>query len=138
MGSLRLLRLRRWNWQNILFGHGLNSRVILFPSSHYTSWESEYIESFMTQGLIGLLLVILIYYQFFKNLFNLQNKSSNSIYRIFSLGISISGISFGIISFFSSQLLGQNSSAYFVVLYSLIIIIERNIKEKPNQISSES
>jgi hypothetical protein len=125
-------------WENIFFGHGLNSRVILFPSSRYTSWESEYIESFMTQGLIGLLFVILVYYQFFKNLFNLQRKSSNSIYRIFSLGISVSGISFWIISFFSSQLLGQNSSAYFVVLYSLIILIERKIKEKPNQISLKS
>jgi len=125
-------------WENIFFGHGLNSRVILFPSSRYTSWESEYIESFMTQGLIGLLLVILIYYQFFKNLFNLLLRSSNSIYRIFSLGIAISGISFWIISFFSSQLLGQNSSAYFVVLNSLIILTKRNIKEEPNQISLES
>ena len=128
----------KFGWQNILFGHGLNSRVILFPSSHYTSWESEYIESFMTQGLIGLLLVILIYYQFFKNLINLLLRSSNSIYRIFSLGILVSGISFGIISFFSSQLLGQNSSAYFVVLYSLIILIERKIKDKSSQISSKN
>jgi len=128
----------KFGWQNILFGHGLNSRVILFPSSHYTSWESEYIESLMTQGLIGLLLVILIYYQFFKNLINLLLRSSNSIYRIFSLGILVSGISFGIISFFSSQLLGQNSSAYFVVLYSLIILIERKIKDKSSQISSKN
>jgi O-antigen ligase len=124
-------------WKNIFFGHGLNSRVILFPSSRYTSWESEYIESFMTQGLIGLLLVIMIYYQFFKNLFNLQRKSSNSIYRIFSLGISVSGISFWIISFFSSELLGQNSSAYFVVLYSLIILIGRKIKDESSQLPSK-
>jgi len=107
----------------------LNSRVILFPNSLYTSWESEYIESFMTQGLIGLLLVILIYYQFFKNLSNLLSKSSNSDYRIFSLGITISGISFWIISFFSSQLVGQNSSAYFVVLYSLMLVIDKVSKK---------
>jgi len=116
-------------WENIFFGHGLNSRVILFPNSLYTSWESEYIESFMTQGLIGLLLVILIYYQFFKNLSNLLSKSSNSDYRIFSLGITISGISFWIISFFSSQLVGQNSSAYFVVLYSLMLVIDKVSKK---------
>jgi hypothetical protein len=71
-------------------------------------------------------------------LFNLILRSSDSMYRIFSLGIAISGISFWIISFFSSQLLGQNSSAYFVVLNSLIILTKRNIKEEPNQISLES
>ena len=125
-------------WENIFFGHGLNSRVILFPSSHYTSWESEYIESFMTQGLIGLLLVILIYYLFFKNLFSLLLRLKDSNFRIFSLGIAISGISFWIISFFSSQLLGQNSSAYIVVLYSLIIFTERNMAGKPNKTSLEN
>ena len=121
-------------WENILLGHGLNSRIILFPKSQYTSWESEYIESFMTQGLIGLLLVLLIYYQFFKRLLNLLFKTITFDYRIFLLGITVSGISFWIISFFSSQLVGQNSSAYFVVLYSLTIIINRAFQK--NKIDS--
>jgi len=117
------------NWENILIGHGLNSRIILFPGSQFTSWESEYVESLMTQGLIGLLLVILIYIQFFKNLLTLLMRLKNSQNRIFSFGLAISGISFGIISFFSSQLLGQNSSAYFVVLYSLILLIDKVSKK---------
>lgn len=120
-------------WKNIFFGHGLNSRIILFPNSHYTSWESEYIESFMTQGLIGLILVILIYYQFFKKLLEFLNRNINFEYRVFSLGIAISGIAFWIISFFSSQLVGQNSSAYFVMLFSLMLAIDKvSQKEQAN------
>jgi hypothetical protein len=116
-------------WMNILFGHGLNSRIILFPNSLYTSWESDYIESFMTQGFIGLIIVILIYYQFFKNLFKLLFRTGDLEYKVFALCLSISGIAFWIISFFSSQLVGQNSSAYFVVLYSLILVIDRVSKK---------
>lgn len=122
-------------WKNIFFGHGLESRIILFPKSLYTSWESDYIETFISQGLIGLLIVLLIYYKFFRQLFQLFSKVRNSVYSKFTLGLIASGISFWIISFFSSQLVGRNSSAYFVVLYSLIILIEKNTKEKQREAS---
>lgn len=116
------------NWMNIFIGHGLNSRMILFPDSIYTSWESEYLESFMTQGLVGLILVFLIYFQFFNTLRTLIIKLGKSHHRIFAIGIAVSGISFWIISFFSSQLVGQNSSAYFVVLYLLFILVNKLAK----------
>ena len=112
-------------WKNIILGHGLESRIILFPKSLYTSWESDYIETFISQGLVGLLLVVLIYYQLFKRLFQLLSKVSQTGYYKFALGLLASGIAFWSISFFSSQLVGRNSSAYFVVIYSLIIFIDR-------------
>lgn len=112
-------------WKNIILGHGLESRIIFFPKSLYTSWESDYIETFISQGLVGLLLVVLIYYQLFKRLFQLLLKVSQTEYYKFALGLLVSGIAFFTISFFSSQLVGRNSSAYFVVIYALIIFIDR-------------
>ena len=112
-------------WENIILGHGLESRIILFPKSLYTSWESDYIETFISQGLVGLLLVVLIYYQLFKRLFQLLLKVRQTEYYKFALGLLVSGIAFFTISFFSSQLVGRNSSAYFVVIYALIIFIDR-------------
>ncbi len=112
-------------WENIILGHGLESRIILYPKSLYTSWESDYVETFVSQGLVGLLLIILIYYQFFKRLTKLLSKVSQTEYYKLALGLLVSGIAFWTISFFSSQLVGRNSSAYFVVIYSLIIFIDR-------------
>ena len=117
-------------WKYIFLGHGLESRIILFPKSLYTSWESDYIETFISQGLVGFLLTILIYYQLFKRLFRLFSKVKHTAYSRFVFGLIGSGIGFWVISFFSSQLVGRNSSAYFVVIYSLIIIVDRAVQNK--------
>lgn len=113
------------NLGNLLFGHGLESRVVMFPKSQFTSWESDYLETFISQGLVGLLLTILIYFQFFRELIKLYSKVESTHYSKFILGILASGISFWVISFFSSQLVGRISSAYFVILYALIVFIRR-------------
>lgn len=116
------------NLGNILFGHGLESRVVMFPKSQFTSWESDYLETFISQGLIGLVLIILIYLQFLKEVVKLYFKAESTRYSKFVLGILASGISFWVISFFSSQLVGRISSAYFVILYSLIVLIRKTFQ----------
>lgn len=122
----------KFEWKNILLGHGLESRIILFPKSKFTSWESDYLESFISQGLIGLILTIFIYFQFFRGLFQVFFKVKNIDYSKFALGLIASGISIWIISFFSSQLIGKTSSAHFVILYSLCILLNKKVRKETN------
>jgi len=122
----------KYEWKNILLGHGLESRIILFPKSDYTSWESDYIESFISQGLIGLILTIFIYFQFFRGLLHAFSKVKNTDYSRFALGLISSGISIWVISFFSSQLIGKTSSAHFVILYSLGILLTKKTQSETN------
>jgi O-antigen ligase len=118
--------------KNILLGHGLESRIILFPKSKFTSWESDYIESFISQGLIGLILTIFIYIQFFRGLFQVYFKVKNTNYSKYAFALIASGISIWIISFFSSQLIGKTSSAHFVILYALSILLTNNTQKETN------
>ncbi|HMU43359.1 MAG TPA: O-antigen ligase family protein [Ignavibacteriaceae bacterium] len=109
------------NWENaeiikLLLGRGLNSRMIIYPESSFTSWESDYIESFMNQGLIGVILLIAIYYIFFQSLVKTLKPISSQVDFGLVIGILMAGVGFWIISFFSSQMIGQNSSAYFAIM----------------------
>lgn len=117
------------SWQNLVFGHGLESRIILFPKSLYTSWESDYLETLISQGLLGLLIIVLIYYQFFNEFIKSLKKVQKEYLKFFT-GLFASGITFWVISFFTSQLVGKVSSAHFVVIYSAMILVNKIQEQK--------
>ncbi len=103
-------------WVNLLFGHGLRSRSELV-SSQYKSWESDYVQILLNQGIIGLLILSGIYLVFLKHLVEFVPRlirgdpSAGLIGGYFA-----AGLAFWIMSFFTLQISNIYGCAYFVVL----------------------
>ncbi len=102
------------DWIALLFGHGLHSRQRLVDSPFH-SWESDYLQVFMNQGMTGLLLVILIYVYFFKEI-SCGFKSQSFLLQ----GLAASGITFFTMSFFTSGITNFHSGAIFAVIYTFL------------------
>gem|GEM_PF-6529677 len=121
-----------YNWNNaqiykLLFGNGLNSRMSLYPESSYTSWESDYVETFMNHGAIGLILLCTIYFVFFLSLLETLKSNLPRLEQGLVAGILMAGVGFFVVSFFSSQMIGQNSSAYFAIMIASIEKLKTDI-----------
>ncbi len=102
------------HWVNLLLGHGLNSRNRLVQSP-YTSWESDYVQALMNQGVVGLTLVIIIYLLFLKRAW--QALRSPSVRRQAS---GAAAVAFWLMSFFTLKLTGFTDAAIFAVLTVLL------------------
>ncbi len=98
------------HWINVLLGHGLNSRNRMVQSK-FTSWESDYLQSLMNQGLVGLVLVIVIYGLFLKRAFR-SLLSDNWRQQ----GVGAAALAFWLMSFFTLKLTGFTDAAIFAVL----------------------
>ncbi len=101
---------QKGNWLNLLLGHGLNSRNRMVQSP-YTSWESDYFQALMNQGLWGLLLIIVIYFLFLKHAWHAL-LSKNPLLQ----AAGAAAVAFWLMSFFTLKLTGFTDAALFAVL----------------------
>ncbi|GAB4377650.1 MAG: hypothetical protein Kow0042_25680 [Calditrichia bacterium] len=115
-------------WDRILLGHGLRSRVIL-SDSPFRSWESDYLEVFMNQGLLGLGLVLAIYFLFLKRIVLLLKPEILNSQSLVP-GVVISAGAFWVMSFFTLQLQGISSAAIFVVLFTMADALPEQKKQE--------
>lgn len=98
----------------MVFGHGLSSyrRLVTSP---YASWESDYLEIFMSQGVMGLILLLLLYFYFLKAVWK------GLISRQLRLnGLAISGIVFFMMSFFTLKLCSWHSGGIFLIILLML------------------
>ena len=114
------------HWVNILLGHGLNSRNRMVQSK-FTSWESDYLQAYMNQGIMGLLLVMVIYVLFLKRVF--AALMSDNVRR---QGVAAAGLAFWLMSFFTLKLTGFTDAAIFAVLVVLLQQIGRTEERAGN------
>ncbi len=98
----------------LLAGHGIRSRSRLVKSK-FKSWESDYLQSFMDLGTTGLVLILLIYFSFFRQLF-LVSRMEAPFYR----SLVVAGISFWLMSFLTLQLTSITGAAIFCVVIGLL------------------
>jgi hypothetical protein len=98
----------------LLFGHGpyCYQRLVGGP---YSSWESDYLHSLMVQGIIGLILVLYIYYNLLRRI--IQGLRSNNY---FLNSLAAAGIITFIMSFFTLRLTGWHSAGVFIIIYNFL------------------
>ncbi len=106
--------LRQMNAIKLLFGHGLSSYRRLVESP-WASWESDYLEIMMNQGLAGLIIILSLYFYFLKAVWKgLQSHS------LLTNGVAISGIIFWVMSFFTLKLVSWHSGGIFLITLLLL------------------
>jgi O-antigen ligase len=103
------------NYVNIVFGHGPFSyqRLIQGP---YSSWESDYLHSLMEQGIIGLILVILIYSYLIRYIYKGLRSDDYLVNALATAGI----ITF-VMSFFTLRITGWHSAGVFIIIYHFLV-----------------
>ncbi|RMD90527.1 MAG: hypothetical protein D6813_09035, partial [Calditrichaeota bacterium] len=96
----------------LLVGHGLKSRQRLVGNK-YTSWESDYLQAMMDQGIVGLLLVLLFYF------YMLQKAIRTVIWQTdrFLQAAGVVIFQLWIMSFFTLKVISFIDAAIWVVLY---------------------
>jgi hypothetical protein len=107
-------------WKRLLVGHGLNSRKIYYPDTIFRSWESDYLESILSQGLFGLLIVIFIYILFIRQIIQVLIRKKTYRENMIHFGFAISGAGYVVMSFLTHVLLGFSSSLVFFILYGIL------------------
>lgn len=116
--SLTAKAIAENQWNDIFLGHGLGSRKLLFDS-HLNSWESDYLEVFMNQGLAGLLILLAMFGLFAKALIHsIRSRQSGTV---LVKGFALGGFAFIGMSFFTMQLLAYNSCIHFGIIYAILL-----------------
>jgi O-antigen ligase len=101
-------------YSRLIFGYGQHSRFRLV-NNEFTSWESDYLQILMNQGILGLLILLLMYLYFIKVIWlNLLDRS------ILLNGISIAGFTIFFMSFFTLKLTGWHSGAMFIITMAFL------------------
>lgn len=103
-------------WGKLLLGHGLRSRLLLVESQ-YKSWESDFLEALMNQGMIGLLLTLAIYFWVLLILIRCWRRGDASGELS---GLTVALIAYGVMSLLTLQLQSLNAAAVFTFLVSLL------------------
>ncbi len=106
---------RKGEWGHLLFGFGLGSRKILLESG-YHSWESDYLEAFINQGIIGVALLLAIYVMFLVKIARISLSANNFLW----FGFAQSGLAFWLMSFLTIQLQGIYSATSFAIIYAAL------------------
>lgn len=105
---------RQGDYARLLFGHGLSSRKRMVEG-YISSWESDFLQIFMNQGLVGLLLAIGIYAGFARVIWRgLQSPD------LLLTGLAAAGIAYSVMSFFTLQITAFNSAGTFALLYAFL------------------
>jgi hypothetical protein len=107
--------VREGDLTHLLFGFGLASRKILLDSG-YHSWESDYLEALINQGIIGLGLLLTIYIMFLVKVVKISLRANNYLW----FGFAQSGLAFWLMSFLTIQLQGIYSAASFAIIYGAL------------------
>lgn len=106
--------LHQGNYARLLFGHGLSSRKRMVEG-YISSWESDFLQIFMNQGLIGLLLAIGIYAGFASVIWRGLRSPD-----LLLTGLAAAGIGYSVMSFFTLQITAFNSAGTFALLYAFL------------------
>ncbi len=106
--------LQQRNFSSLVFGHGLSSYRRLVQSP-WASWESDYLEILMSQGIVGLILVLLLYFYFLRMVWKGLQADSE-----LTNSVAISGIIFWIMSFFTLKLVSWHSGGIFLLTLLLL------------------
>lgn len=108
------------NWSALILGHGLKSRKIMFQSP-FKSWESDYLEVYMNQGMVGLALLLGIYLFFLRRVFFILRSKSNLSHSWVLRSVAISALAFWLMSFLTLQIQSISGGAIFVLLYAWMV-----------------
>lgn len=106
--------LRQGNYTKLLFGHGLSSRKRMVEG-YISSWESDFLQVFMNQGLIGLLLAMGIYAGFARVIWHGLRSPD-----LLLTGLAAAGVGYSVMSFFTLQITAFNSAGTFALLYAFL------------------
>ena len=101
-------------YTGIIFGYGQHSRYRLV-NNEFTSWESDYLQIMMNQGILGLFILLLIYFHFLKIIWRNFLTRSDILN-----GISAAGLTIFLMSFFTLKLTGWHSGAMFVITLTFL------------------
>ena len=108
---------RDWDNQyylHYIIGYGLYCRHRLVESM-YSSWESDYLQAFMDQGIIGLMIIILIIL-IFSRLIVRGLLHENYLLN----GLATSGVVMVIMSFMTLKFTSWHSGSIFLLLYAFL------------------
>ncbi len=111
-------------WEKLVLGNGLRSRVLLVDSP-FRSWESDYLEALMNQGIVGFALMIFLYTLFFFRIKKALQRPAGESYPLF-WGFALSGIGYAVMSFFTLQVTSLSGVALFVILFAALDWITQN------------
>ncbi|NOX36611.1 MAG: hypothetical protein GXO78_03660 [Calditrichaeota bacterium] len=119
--ALRILNtdLSSGSYQNLLLGYGAFSRKRLVESIHI-SWQSDYLQVLMDSGLVGLILVILLYACFLR-MARQKTGHPDPLMQAFAW----TAFGYFLMSFLTLQVTGLFGSSVFVLLYSHLSLNQR-------------
>ncbi len=103
-------------WKNILIGHGLRSRELLV-NSQFRSWESDYLEVYMNQGILGLAILLGLYIALFLRVRIIFKMPPRGRKYFLVITLLVSTVGFWIMSFFTLQMQSISGSSLFVFLF---------------------
>lgn len=106
--------IRDGNYAKLVFGHGLSSRKRMVEG-YISSWESDFLQIFMNQGLVGLLLAMGIYAGFARVIWRGLRSED-----LLLTGLAAAGIGYSVMSFFTLQITAFNSAGTFALLYAFL------------------
>lgn len=106
--------LHEREYGRIVFGYGQHSRYRLV-NNEFTSWESDYLQILMNQGILGILILLLMYFYFLKIVWKSLLARSDLLH-----GISAAGLTLFLMSFFTLKLTGWHSGAMFIITLAFL------------------
>lgn len=101
-------------YKKIILGYGQHSRYRLV-NDEFTSWESDYLQITMNQGIVGLVIILLLYLYFLKRIWR-GLRSDNNLLN----GLAVSGLTIFLMSFFTLKLTGWHSGAMFIIILTFL------------------
>jgi len=106
--------LQKGQFKKFILGYGQHSRYRLV-NNEFTSWESDYLQILMNQGIVGLAIILLLYLYFLKRILR-GLLSNNHLLQ----GLAASGLTIFLMSFFTLKLTGWHSGAMFMIILAFL------------------
>jgi O-antigen ligase len=105
---------QKGQFKKVILGYGQHSRYRLV-NNEFTSWESDYLQILMNQGIVGLAIILLLYLYFLKQILR-GLLSNNHLLQ----GLAASGLTIFLMSFFTLKLTGWHSGAMFMIILAFL------------------
>lgn len=112
--------VKEGDWIHLIFGYGLYSRIMYFPDGIWGGWESDYLEALMSQGILGLFILIAVYYYLLKLSIKIIKINRRWEEYILQLGFIMSTIGLFCMSFLTHIALGFTSVVIISLLYAIL------------------
>jgi O-antigen ligase len=112
--------VKEGDWIHLTFGNGLYSRIMYFPDGIWGGWESDYLEALMSQGILGLFILVAVYYYLLKLSIKIIKINRSWEEYILQLGFIMSTIGLFCMSFLTHITLGFSSVVIISLLYAIM------------------